>query len=596
MNFTNEVTELRKYRGPATHFLKKLLKLQTHLADADAGAIVKIAEGKSSVLTMSVETENEPQWLKAGIQQAPQSLRRGEVLFLSLGGGQKHGVFIIPFPDTSRGTVTILTGKASLDIEKMKSGIMALSFALLDNFEARMTLKQRKLAQERIHHALDIDLIVNRKKDFQSYSLELCNEIAAKWNCSRVSLGFISKGRIHLKFMSHSEKFSRKMKIVNDLEEAMEECADQDRELIFPPIEGARYIYRQLEKFSQENDKTAILAIPFHHSGEVEGVLMLERKSDTEFTQDDLETLRLIADLVCPRMLDLEKYASWIHKGVELAKRPFKLITGRQHTLIKLIALILISLTVYLCIAKGDYNIEGSFRMEVLQEKTLAAPYEGILAEVNVKPGDHVKKGQLLAEMDTLDLELKTQELEAEILNLNKEYTIAFNERNQAKAQIAKAKLKGIKAQKRMNEELIKRGKLYAPSNGVILSEDLTKLYRAPVKRGDELFVIGDVDSIEAVAYIPEDQIPDLNLGMTGQAALAGRPEDRIDVKVSEIGALAEVKEQQNVFKVRMVVNHKPEWLRPGMEGLIKVKNGERALVWIWSRKMINWIRMKFWI
>ena len=195
MNFTNEVTELRKYRGPATHFLKKLLKLQTHLAEADAGAIVKIAEGKSSVLTMSVESEHEPQWLKAGIQQAPQSLRRGEVLFLSLGGGQKHGVFIIPFPDTSRGTVTILTGKASLDIERMKSGIMALSFALLDNFEARMTLKQRKLAQERIHHALDIDLIVNRKKDFHSYSLELCNEIAAKWNCSRVSLGFISKGQ-----------------------------------------------------------------------------------------------------------------------------------------------------------------------------------------------------------------------------------------------------------------------------------------------------------------------------------------------------------------------------------------------------------------
>lgn len=234
--------------------------------------------------------------------------------------------------------------------------------------------------------------------------------------------------------------------------------------------------------------------------------------------------------------------------------------------------------------------------MEVLHEKTLAAPYEGILASVLVKPGDSVKKGQLLAEMDTLDLQLKIQELDAEILNLKKEYSIAFNERNHAKAQIAQARLKGIMAQKLMNAELIKRGKLYAPIRGIILSEDLTKLFRAPVKRGDELFIIGDIEKLEAVAYIPEDQIPDLNAGMDGKAALAGRPEDRIDVKVTEIGSVAEVKEQQNVFKVRLSVDNKPHWLRPGMEGLIKVKNGRKVLIWIWSRKMVNWIRMKLWI
>jgi multidrug resistance efflux pump len=338
------------------------------------------------------------------------------------------------------------------------------------------------------------------------------------------------------------------------------------------------------------------MAIPFHHSGEVEGVLMLERKSDNKFTQEDLETLRLLVDLVSPRMLDLEKYASWLHKGIELCKSPFKLLVGRQHMLIKLSVALIIGLTVFLCIAKGDYNIEGSFRMEVLQQKTLAAPYEGILATVLVKPGDAVKKGQLLAEMDTLDLQLKIQELDAEILNLKKEYSIAFNERNQAKAQIAQARLKGIMAQKLMNVELIKRGKLYAPIRGIVLSEDLTRLFRAPVKRGDELFIIGDIEKLEAVAYIPEDQIPDLNAGMDGKAALAGQPEDRIDVKVTEIGSVAEVKEQQNVFKVRLSVENKPHWLRPGMEGLIKVKNGRKVLIWIWSRKMVNWIRMKLWI
>lgn len=347
MNFNKEVAELRKYRGPATDFLDKLLKLQILLAEVDAGAIVKVSAGGSSVLSISVESDNEPEWLSAGIQQASQSLRLGEVLFLSLGGGQKHGVFIIPFPDTSRGTVSILTGETSHDLEKLKHGMLALSFSLLDNFEARMTLIQRKAAQERIHSALDMELTVNRQKNYKSFCYELCNELAAKWNCSRVSLGYISKDEIRLKFMSHSEKFSRKVDIVSDLEEAMEECTDQDKELIYPPIDGARYIYRQLEIFSEKHDKTAIMAIPFHHSGEVEGVLMLERKSDNKFSQEDLETLRLLVDLISPRMLDLEKYAGWLHKGIELFKSPFKLLVGRQHMLIKLGAALLIGLTVF---------------------------------------------------------------------------------------------------------------------------------------------------------------------------------------------------------------------------------------------------------
>ena len=295
-------------------------------------------------------------------------------------------------------------------------------------------------------------------------------------------------------------------------------------------------------------------------------------------------------------MLDLERYASWVHKSVELAKSPFKLLMDRQNTLIKLLVLVFVGLIVFLSVVKGDYNLEGSFRMEVTEEKTLAAPYEGILSVVNVKPGDTVKKGDLLAEMDTLDLQLKLQELEAEALNLKTEYTIAVSEGNTAKGQIAKARLKGVNAQKALYSELIRRGKLYAPISGVILSEDLTRLFRAPVKRGDELFIIGDINELAVIAYIPEDQIPDLANDMPGQAALAGHPEDRIEVFVKEIGAVAEVKDQQNVYKVRMTVKEKPEWLRSGMEGLVKVKKSERLLIWIWSRKGINWIRMKFWI
>jgi hypothetical protein len=32
------------------------------------------------------------------------------------------------------------------------------------------------------------------------------------------------------------------------------------------------------------------------------------------------------------------------------------------------------------------------------------------------------------------------------------------------------------------------------------------------------------------------------------------------------------------------------------MEGLAKVDIGQRAYGWIWTRKLVNWVRMKLWI
>ena len=58
---------------------------------------------------------------------------------------------------------------------------------------------------------------------------------------------------------------------------------------------------------------------------------------------------------------------------------------------------------------------------------------------------------------------------------------------------------------------------------------------------------------------------------------------------------MAEVVEQQNVFKVRVRLKDKPEWMRPGMEGVAKIDVDRRLYASIWTRKLVNWIRMKLW-
>ena len=76
--------------------------------------------------------------------------------------------------------------------------------------------------------------VVNRQQKFTGAAMAFCNEIASRWHCERVCLGFLQGRYVACRAMSRTEKFSRKMKVVQDIEAAMEECVDQDVEITHP--------------------------------------------------------------------------------------------------------------------------------------------------------------------------------------------------------------------------------------------------------------------------------------------------------------------------------------------------------------------------
>ena len=36
-------------------------------------------------------------------------------------------------------------------------------------------------------------------------------------------------------------------------------------------------------------------------------------------------------------------------------------------------------------------------------------------------------------------------------------------------------------------------------------------------------------------------------------------------------------------------------WMKPNIEGTAKINIREERYVWIWTHKLVNWIRMKLW-
>ncbi len=608
--------------GSLAEFLSGLLVAACRLGPAQAGVVLRHQEGnRIDVLAVHpalADSEEPPAWLRTAAQVAHDSIQanRPATTPWSQGDGHRQGT-----PTGERGPVGTQPGEQHILAVPMKLadlpssaaaflvqtrddvGLRAirerleLGLSLLTLSESRQALQKKELDLRRLHKAMETLSAVNSHRRFGSTAMALCNEVAAQWQCDRVSLGVLKGRYVQVKALSHTERFSRKMQVVQDLESAMEECLDQDCEVIHPAAPDSTYISRQTAELSKRHGPLAIASLPIRYTQKVWGVLTLERPADRPFTADEVEAVRLALELCTARLAALHEHDRWI--GAKLAaglRDILALIVGPRHTWVKLIVILALAATVFLIFAKGNYRAEASFVLEGTERQIVPAPFDGYLKTVNVEVSDAIRASETsLGELDTAELRLKLAEAKADRAGYLKQMDAAMRDGETAQAQIAEANAEKAQAQIDLYDYMIAQAKLLSPLSGTVVEGDLKRQIGAPVKMGDVLFEVTPLESLRAVLHVREDQITDVQVGQRGRLATASYPAQRIAFEVERVNPIAEVVKQKNVFKVRVRLLELYPWMRPGMEGVAKIDLAKRSYAWIWTRKIINWVRMKLW-
>ena len=121
------------------------------------------------------------------------------------------------------------------------------------------------------------------------------------------------------------------------------------------------------------------------------------------------------------------------------------------------------------------------------------------------------------------------------------------------------------------------------------------------MEKGKVLFEVAPLESLRAQLSVPEDRIADVQVGQEGELATASDPGKRIKFDVERINPIAEVLENRNVVKVRVRLlqmdAQTKERIKPGLEGVAKITiRGKRSYAWLWTHRMVDWLRMKLWI
>jgi multidrug resistance efflux pump len=206
-----------------------------------------------------------------------------------------------------------------------------------------------------------------------------------------------------------------------------------------------------------------------------------------------------------------------------------------------------------------------------------------------------VRSGDLLAALDDRDLVLDQLKWRAERDKLLQRHREALAKHDRNNLVVLEPQIRQAETQLTLAEEKLARSRILAPFDGIVVSGDLSQMLDSPVEKGKALFEIAPLNSYRLIVQVDERDVRYISVGQSGVVALAGRPGEPVPMTLSKITPVAVAEEGRNSFRVEARLSQSSLNLRPGMEGVAKIKSGQRSIVWIWMHPIVDWLRLAAW-
>ena len=249
---------------------------------------------------------------------------------------------------------------------------------------------------------------------------------------------------------------------------------------------------------------------------------------------------------------------------------------------------------VLLCCLPANYTIKARCDLQPLQRRYVAAPIDGPLKQSSVRPGDHVSQNQVIAEIDSQQIDYEMASLVAQLDQAKQDHKQAVIEHNSINVQIAVLEKKRLQGQvdllAHQKNALIVR----SPIDGMIVGGDWKGANQKPLTRGDTLFEIASLDRMNARIRIDEQDYQHVERDMPVIVRFDAVPNREWVAKIQRVLPEAEVIENENVFIAEVEIQDNAQSLRPGMMGRATVYSHLHSIGWNLMHKpfasLRNWI------
>ena len=480
---------------------------------------------------------------------------------------------------------------ASRQVRQMQWGLAWLR----DHLRAAASGEARR-ERDRSRATLEILATVIEKEDFRSAGIAAATEMALRFDCARVSIGFVRFGSTRVTAISHSASFSRSMQLVQQLGAAMDEAVDQRAMIRFPVAPDDVVATHAHAGLAHAQRSGNLLTIPLLVVDRFVGAVTFERAAGQPFEPDLVQLLDIVVAAIGPILYEKRRNDRWlIVKAGDALYTQLKRLLGPGHVWRKLFVAGLLALVVFFSLATDTFRVTANAQVEGSERRSVVSAYDGYVQTAKARAGDFVRAGDELASLEDRELNLERLRWEAEKQQHRYEYDRALAAREPANLNIIQSRIDQADSQLRLIDEQLARLRILAPFDGLLVSGDLSQRIGASVARGETLFELSPLTGYRVVMVVDERDIAELQVGQSGQVVFTSLPEQPYDITVEVITPVAVQVQGRNGFRVEAAIAGDLDRLRPGMTGVGKVSVEQRPLLAIWLHPILDWLRLTLW-
>ncbi|MGL6111740.1 MAG: efflux RND transporter periplasmic adaptor subunit [Rubrivivax sp.] len=426
------------------------------------------------------------------------------------------------------------------------------------------------------------------------FASEACRLTGAE----RVALGFARSGLCRVVGLSHAALRDADTALNLQLGAAMDEALSQRATLCLPPLAASQPRILQAQRTLAGSRDSALCTVPLACGGEAVGAAVFEFCDAAALDAARVARCEQLLQLAGPllHLLWLNERPWWLRLQDSMRRHWKRLRLPENHRLRRRAMLGGLVLGSLLLLPVG-YEVGGQARVEGAVQRTLSTPVDGFVERVHVRPGDTVRKGQLLAELSDQELQLEQSKWLAELEGATHAFNADMARQDRAKMALGLSQAEQASAELARIRSQLARMQLRAPFDGVLIEGDLSQALGAPVKRGDALMKIAPAGRYRVIINVDERDIRDIRVGSHVRLALGALPWNALQLTVRRIAPVASAVEGGNVFEVEAGIDSHEDSseLRPGLRGVASIEAGHAPLAWSWSRRALGWLRLQAW-
>ncbi|TWU08262.1 efflux RND transporter periplasmic adaptor subunit [Stieleria varia] len=237
------------------------------------------------------------------------------------------------------------------------------------------------------------------------------------------------------------------------------------------------------------------------------------------------------------------------------------------------------------------YHVAADCRLQPVLRRYVATPIDGPLEKVYVRPGDEVQSGDLLAKINSREINYQLAAKEAD-----RERLAAKLKGQRARQEFAESTLTELELQSvQLEIDLLLHQRSHleirSPLSGMVVSGDLERSEGIPLRKGDTLMEIAPLTQMVVEISVPESELTHVESGMLARFQLYALPGQSLDATIGTVHPAAELIDNENVFVAEAVVEDSDGLLRPGMKGRVWVRSDKKTIAWIAFHRAYHAVR-----